>query len=94
MSFNQYFKEFPLLETGRLRIRPFRYDDIESYLAFFSDPEVQKYLGNLPIPKDLKAARQWVDNMNGRCFQSKLVVTWCIELKSEEKAVGRIEING
>ena len=94
MGFNDVFRQFPILETERILLRPFRYEDINNYLSFFSSPEVQKYLGNLPIPKDQKAAKQWVDNMNGRYFKSKLVITWCIELKESHEAIGRIDIGG
>ena len=94
MGFNDIFRQFPILETERILLRPFRYEDINNYLSFFSSPEVQKYLGNLPIPKDQKAAKQWVDNMNGRYFKSKLVITWCIELKESHEAIGRIDIGG
>lgn len=94
MGFNDFFKTIPVLETERLILRGFTYDDIDQYLKFFSDPDVQKYLGELPVPKDLKSARQWVDNMNGRCLKSKLVITWCIELKSQKAVVGRIDLGG
>ena len=94
MVFNDFFKSIPVLETERLILRGFTYDDIEKYLRFFSDPDVQKYLGDLAIPKDSKSARQWVDNMNGRCLKSKLVITWCIELKSKKEVVGRIDLGG
>ena len=94
MTFNDFFKSIPVLETERLILRGFTYNDIERYLGFFSDPDVQKYLGDLPIPKDNKSARQWVDNMNGRCLKSKLVITWCIELRSNSDVVGRIDLGG
>jgi ribosomal-protein-alanine N-acetyltransferase len=94
MTFNDFFKSIPILETGRLVLRGFTYDDIDRYLEFFSDPDVQEYLGELPIPKDIKSARQWVDNMNGRCLASKLVITWCIELKSKKEVIGRIDLGG
>jgi [ribosomal protein S5]-alanine N-acetyltransferase len=68
MGFNEYFKEVPILETNRLTLRPFTHDDIIEYLSFFSEDDVQKYLGNILVPKDIEDARRWVDNMNGRCL--------------------------
>jgi ribosomal-protein-alanine N-acetyltransferase len=55
---------------------------------------VQKYLGNILIPKDIVDAKRWVNNVNGRCFQNKLVVTWCIELISSREVIGRIDLGG
>jgi [ribosomal protein S5]-alanine N-acetyltransferase len=94
MEFNKHFTEFPVLHTERLLIRPFNLSDISSYLDFFTDPDVQQYLGNLSIPKDIDNATRWVNNMNGRCFKNKLVITWCIELKSSKKVIGRIDLGG
>lgn len=38
--------ETPILETGRLRLRPFRPGDFEDYAALNADPEVVRYLGD------------------------------------------------
>ncbi|HSS47561.1 MAG TPA: GNAT family N-acetyltransferase [Thermoanaerobaculia bacterium] len=35
----------PILETERLRLRPFRPSDIDDYAALNADPEVTRYLG-------------------------------------------------
>jgi len=94
MAYNDYFKEIPLIETDRLMLRPFRYDDIDEYLSFFANADVQKYLGNILIPKDIEDARRWVNNMNGRCLKSKLVLTWCIEYKEKHKVIGRCDLGG
>jgi ribosomal-protein-alanine N-acetyltransferase len=94
MAFQDYFTQVPVLETERLILRPFSYDDINDYLSFFSDCEVQKYLGGILIPKDYEDAKRWVDNMNGRCLKTKLVITWCIELKATGKVIGRCDLGG
>jgi ribosomal-protein-alanine N-acetyltransferase len=94
MTFQDYFIRVPTLETERLILRPFCYEDINDYLSFFSDNEVQKYLGGIPVPKDYEDAKRWVDNMNGRCLKTKLVITWCIELKGTNKVIGRCDLGG
>jgi RimJ/RimL family protein N-acetyltransferase len=38
-------REIPILETERLRLRPFRPSDIDDYAALHADPEVLRYLG-------------------------------------------------
>jgi RimJ/RimL family protein N-acetyltransferase len=35
----------PVLETERLRLRPFRLSDFDDYAAMCGDPEVARYLG-------------------------------------------------
>ena len=94
MGFNDYFVQVPIIETERLILRPFCYEDIYEYLSFFDDPEVQKYLGGILIPKDYEDAKRWINNMNGRCLKSKLVITWCIEFKENNKVIGRCDLGG
>ncbi len=94
MKFNDYFKDIPVLESDRLLLRPFGYDDIDQYLAFFTDREVQRYLGSVLVPKDREDAKRWIDNLNGRCLKSKLVFTWCIEWKRSNEIIGRCDLGG
>ncbi len=94
MKFTDYFKDIPVLESDRLLLRPFGYDDIEPYLTFFTDREVQRYLGSVLIPKDREDAKRWIDNLNGRCLKSKLVFTWCIEWKRSGEIIGRCDLGG
>lgn len=35
----------PILETERLRLRPFREDDVDDFVALHADPEVMRHLG-------------------------------------------------
>jgi [ribosomal protein S5]-alanine N-acetyltransferase len=93
-QFNESFKQVPVIETERLVLRPFAYEDMPDYKAFFTDPDVQRYLGGIPIPMDAKSERQWVDNINGRCLKAKLVFTWCIELKETGRVIGRCDLGG
>ncbi len=37
--------DIPILETGRLRLRPFRNSDIDDYAALNADPEVMRHMG-------------------------------------------------
>jgi RimJ/RimL family protein N-acetyltransferase len=46
--------EVPTLETERLRLRPFRENDVDDYAALHADPEVMRFLGG---PWD--RARSW-----------------------------------
>jgi len=43
-----FFRDQPVIETERLRIREIRPDDAEAMFAMDSDPEVHRYLGDGP----------------------------------------------
>lgn len=94
MPFHDFLCQAPTLETPRLRLRPFTYADLPSYMAFLTDPDVQRWLGGIMIPKDEKRQRQWVDNINGRCLKAKLVLTWCVEEKETGNVIGRVDLGG
>ena len=49
--------DIPILETERLRLRPFRASDFEDYAALNADPEVLRYLGGGTEPWD--RGRSW-----------------------------------
>ena len=47
----------PTLETARLRLRPYRFDDFEAYAALFADPEVVRHLGGAPLSREIAWTR-------------------------------------
>jgi RimJ/RimL family protein N-acetyltransferase len=49
--------EAPVLETERLRLRPFRPSDFADYAALYADPEVVRHLGGGGQPWD--RGRSW-----------------------------------
>jgi ribosomal-protein-alanine N-acetyltransferase len=63
-------------------------------MTFFTDPEVQQYLGHILIPKDEADAKRWIDNLNGRCLKARLVFTWCVEEKATGAVIGRCDLGG
>jgi RimJ/RimL family protein N-acetyltransferase len=42
----------PVLETGRLRLRPFRASDLDDQWATLADPEVVRFLGGVPQSRE------------------------------------------
>ena len=42
----------PVLETARLRLRPYREADLETQLAILSDERVMRYLGGAPLTRE------------------------------------------
>src|SRR5690349_5259513 len=44
--------ELPVLETPRLRLRPYRLDDFESYAAMWQEPAVVRFIGGVPFTRE------------------------------------------
>ncbi len=49
--------QVPVLETDRLRLRPFRRDDLDPYAELYADREVLQHIGGGPEPWD--RGRSW-----------------------------------
>ena len=95
MSFGDYFKEIPRLETERLILRAFTREDMGAYLAIIRDADVQRYLGGgVPVFGGEPHITNWLANVNGRLLKSKTVFTWCIEQKADSTVIGRIDLGG
>jgi RimJ/RimL family protein N-acetyltransferase len=46
------FADCPILETPRLRLRPHRLDDFESYAAMWAEPQVVRFIGGRPMSRE------------------------------------------
>ena len=44
--------EAPVLETERLRLRPFTADDVDAQAAMMGDSQVMRHLGGHPLPRE------------------------------------------
>lgn len=79
-------REAPLIETERLRLRPFRPDDLEPLAAMWADPDVVRFIGGNPLSREdtwrrsLAACGQWPYTGFGY---------WIVELKSDGRVVGQ-----
>lgn len=94
-SFDSYFSCVPRLETARFILRPFTRDDMDSYFDILRDEAVQQYLGSaVPVFDREPHITNWLNNVNGRLLQRKLVFTWCVEEAATGSVVGRIDLGG
>ena len=79
----------PVLETERLRLRPWRKDDFRPYHALLQHPEVHRHFGPEPMGAEecwrrlLAAVGGWQFNGFG---------TWAAERKDNGKLVGSVGI--
>ena len=47
----------PLLETPRLRLRPMEYTDFDAYAAMWTETEVVRFMGGLPLTREAAWSR-------------------------------------
>lgn len=95
MKFNDYFETIPHLETDRLVLRAFCNEDMSDYIKIIHDPQVQQFLGGgVKLFNEEPHISNWLNNINARLLKSKTVFTWCVEFKSENKVIGRIDLGG
>lgn len=77
----------PELDTPRLRLRGYRLDDFEPWLAMSQEPDFYRYLGLGPIPEEdawhrlLRSAGHWT--LLGYGF-------WAVEEKASGRFVGTV----
>ena len=81
------FSYFPVLETGRLRLRKMTNDDADSLIAIFNDEEVNRYLSGGPPCSNRVEAISTLDWMQS-WFDARGGLRWGITLKGEDKVIG------
>ena len=79
--------EAPLVETDRLRLRPFTADDLDPLAAIWANEQVVQYIGGNPLGREetwrrsLAACGQWPFTGFGY---------WLAELKDDGRLVGQL----
>ena len=81
----------PVLETARLRLRPFSMDDAATVHALASAPDVAATTLNSPHPYPEGAAESWIST-HGEAAASGNSVTWAIVRASDKVLMGAISI--
>ncbi len=86
MDYNEIIKENSILESNRLILRPFSIDDIDDVFLYASDNIVTKYL-TWPSHTDITQTEKTVKE-----HYIDKIGTFAIELKSEHRCIGCIEL--
>ncbi|WP_027409735.1 GNAT family N-acetyltransferase [Anoxybacteroides tepidamans] len=73
-----------ILETSRLRLRPFKDDDLSSLHSIFSDEETMKFY---PAPFTIEQTREWI-RRNQERYQSDGYGLWAVCLKETNEVIG------
>jgi RimJ/RimL family protein N-acetyltransferase len=81
----------PTLETTRLRLRPWRAEDIDGYAAMCGNPEVMRYLaGGAPLSREESWSHMamFVGHWHLRGFG-----TWAVEDRATHAFIGRVGLH-
>lgn len=84
------FKDYPILETERLKIRIFDENDIDDIYEYCSDEQVTKYL-SFDAYKSVEDAKKRMDHILKTHEELLRPVYWAIELKENHKVIGGID---
>ena len=79
-------KELPVIESDRVRLRPFAESDIEPLDALYADPDVMRFL---PTSKGLLDATKHIRLFHER-FEERGYSLWAAETKDGPEFIGRI----
>ncbi|MFD0963563.1 GNAT family N-acetyltransferase [Pseudofulvibacter geojedonensis] len=74
------------IETERLILRPVENTDLQGMFELDSDPEVHKYLGNMPI-KTLDQAQEGIDYLQKQ-YKERGIARWAVVLKETNEFMG------
>jgi len=86
MNAEKHFKEFPVLETKRLILRPMKTDDAKDLFKYYSDDEATGFM-NFNSIDDEEKAKEIIENHQQR-YEKKEMIPWAITLKGEERVIG------
>jgi ribosomal-protein-alanine N-acetyltransferase len=86
MTFDQAFERFPVLATGRLRLRQIKQTDAQAIFAIKSDERVTETYGEEPH-RSLDDTHLFVQRQQAY-FDRREGIMWYITLKGDDAAIG------
>lgn len=87
------FQQFPVLDVNdQFYLRQMTYDDAPDYLAYLSDPEVNRYVPSECLPTTLEAAKNEIQ-YNLDLFRFKRSIFWAIASKETNQFLGSCGFN-
>ena len=81
----------PVLVADGLRLRPWRDADVPRIVEACSDPETQRWLGDLPSPYDEASARAWLEHSTEQRALGR-GLTWAVVDPADDVALASLGI--
>lgn len=81
-------RQFPVLDTERLRLRQLGLADAEALFLILSSEEVMRYYGRFPLQEQAEAA-ELIDRFR-LLFEENRGIRWGIELKENAQVIGTV----
>jgi len=79
----------PILDTVRLKLRPFMLDDAPEVQRLAGDKDIASTTGNIPHPYEDGIAEQWIESHQGR-FEAGELVNFAITHRHEAYLIGAV----
>lgn len=83
--------ELPVIDTARLRLRPFTLDDAAEVQRYAGDFDVARMTTSIPFPYEDGMAEQWIGT-HKTALASGSELVWAIEHVEDERLVGAIGV--
>ena len=80
----------PVLETNRIRLRPYRADDVEAMFALYSDPRVMRYW-SFPAWVELAQARTYLNRALAG-MDSGEIFPWAVADLESDRLIGALTL--
>lgn len=86
-------KTFPVIETDRLKLRPFNLDDSERVQSLAGSDDIAETVLNIPHPYEDGMAEQWISGHLKEFFHDE-GISFAIERKEDGLLIGAIGLTG
>lgn len=91
MDFTKIFKEFPEIETLKIRLRKIRLEDAPDLLEYYSNEKVCRYL-EWNGPETLERSYEVIERWN-KGYRDGWIIRFAIADKATDKIIGTIFLN-
>lgn len=86
-----HLESTPPLETERLILRKFTFDDIDDMYAIYSDERVNKFLPWFPFASKAETEKYLRENIMPQ-YENQFSCRYCVELKETGKVIGYVSL--
>lgn len=83
--------EVPVLETSRLRLRPWRDDDAERIVETANDQQLRHFIPDSPLPRDTDAVPAYLSHVH-LMAANDVRLAWCVADPETDRALGNVAL--